>query len=214
MEHEKEMLFRSYAWSYFSFHADQRMKTFNFFIIIAGVFAGGILTLIKEAISSWIILILGLSLSFLSYLFYRLDQRNRNLVINGESAIRHLDALHKLPAEDKIPHVLCIFEKDNHTTSQKPKSIFKMNSYCSYSMIIRYVLGLFGVVGIVLGVAPFFIARKQTIPQPIIVNITPSTQNQASALSAHSENTDITNKPKQATVPATKNGSTTAKHKK
>lgn len=43
MDTQKETMFRTYAWSYFAYHADQRMKTFNFFLIVAGLFAGALL---------------------------------------------------------------------------------------------------------------------------------------------------------------------------
>jgi len=45
---EKE-IFRKYAWDYFEYHADQRMKTFNFFIVMAGLLAGGITSCSKMA---------------------------------------------------------------------------------------------------------------------------------------------------------------------
>ena len=31
---------RSYAWDYFALHADQRMKLFNFFLVLAGLILG------------------------------------------------------------------------------------------------------------------------------------------------------------------------------
>ena len=47
MEQSEKQLFRNYAWSYFAYHADQRMKTFNFFLVAAGLLSSGIATLFK-----------------------------------------------------------------------------------------------------------------------------------------------------------------------
>ena len=105
MDPIKERLLRDYAWAYFSFHADQRMKTFNFFIILAGLVSGGIVTLMRDNGNPWIVAPLGLALSILCLLFWRLDQRNHVLVRNGEAAVKFLDSQTGLATSDGTPHV-------------------------------------------------------------------------------------------------------------
>jgi hypothetical protein len=87
MKESEEQMFRTYAWDYFAYHADQRMKTFNFFIVAAGLLAGGITSLLKDGSDArWIIIPLGLLLFILSVVFWKLDQRNKALVRNGEES--------------------------------------------------------------------------------------------------------------------------------
>jgi hypothetical protein len=68
-------IFREYAWSYFSFHADQRTKTFNFFLIAAGLLVGSGVTVMNQNVKPLLVPPLGLGLILLSSLFWLLDRR-------------------------------------------------------------------------------------------------------------------------------------------
>ena len=168
MEPAKEQIFRTYAWAYFSFHADQRMKTFNFFLIVAGLLAGGIVTLMRDSDNPWIVAPLGFALSLLCLLFWRLDQRNHVLVRNGEAAIKFLDSQHDLPTSEGVPHVLCIFEHDDFNRRGESRSLFR-KGYFSYSQVIRYVYGLFACLGIFFAVVPFLPTKQP--PPPLSVQL-------------------------------------------
>jgi hypothetical protein len=37
-----------YAWKWFSFHADQRLKMFNFMLVVVGIFAAVAVNAVKE----------------------------------------------------------------------------------------------------------------------------------------------------------------------
>jgi hypothetical protein len=87
MDSSKETMFRTYAWSYFAYHADQRMKTFNFFLIVAGLLAGGITTLLRDGGDWRWVSLLGGVLTVLSLVFWKIDHRNKQLVRNGEAAL-------------------------------------------------------------------------------------------------------------------------------
>jgi len=155
MDPQQEQVFRSYAWSYFSFHADQRMKTFNFFLIVAGLLANGIVTLLKDGNNPWLTTPFGLALMFLCFLFWRLDRRNHTLVRNGEGAIKYLDSLHEFADSEGVPHPLRIFERDDYLTSRQPRSVFRLKGHFSYSQVIKYVYGLFAALGLLLLLASF-----------------------------------------------------------
>jgi hypothetical protein len=158
MEHEKEVMFRNYAWGYFSYHADQRMKTFNFFLVAAGLFAGGITTLLRDGGDPRWVCPLGIVLSLLSLIFWKLDQRNRQLVRNAEAAIKHLDSLHELPYQDGAPHVLHIFERDDHF-SERAKMFPVSEGRFSYSKCLVLLFGLFTVLGLFFAFGCFFIQK-------------------------------------------------------
>ena len=155
MDTANETILRQYAWSYFAFHADQRMKTFHFFILAAGLLAGGIMTLLKSGASAWSVVPLGALLTALSIIFWKLDRRNRALVRNGEEAIKSLDLDRNLPKDkDGGPNVLSIFERDDYLTS-KAKPFFLIPGYFGYSRLLGAVFLLFAALGLIFVVTVF-----------------------------------------------------------
>ena len=182
MTQEEQTMFRTYAWSYFSFHADQRMKTFNFFLIVAGLLASGIVSLIHESSPPWLVSPFGLALTVLCVLFWKLDERNRVLIENGEVALKYLDSLHNTSESGQPPNELRIFERDEFNHQGKSRSIFKMGHF-SYSQVIRRVYFLFGCLGIFLASTPLLLTKPapaplsvhlQTVPELSIVSRHPS----------------------------------------
>jgi len=86
----------NYAWEWFKYHADQRLKAFNFYLIIVGILAVAYSTALKEGLQtgqrSWrdfatVIAICG---CVISIAFLMIEIRNRELV---DSAGRWLDEL-------------------------------------------------------------------------------------------------------------------------
>jgi hypothetical protein len=82
---------RDYAWKYFSTHADQRLKSFNFFLTLYTFAFGGLILLVKDAHSPLLGALAGVLLSFLAFIFWKLDVRNRELIAYGEAALKHLE---------------------------------------------------------------------------------------------------------------------------
>lgn len=79
-----------YAWNWFEYHAGQRQAVFRFYIILAGAILTGYLTIensnsneLKEAS-----FFLGLALAFFSFLFWRLDERSRDLIVLAEAYLK------------------------------------------------------------------------------------------------------------------------------
>lgn len=141
--------FRNYAWEYFKFHADQRMKTFNFFLIAEGLFAGAIATLIKTNGAPTIVKALSVVFCLLSIIFWKIDQRNKRLVKNGEEAVKYLDDLYDLPNNGKEPHVLKIFTRDDfHTDKAKQIGRPFIEAHYSYTWCLSCVFAIFLILGI------------------------------------------------------------------
>ncbi len=102
---------RTYAWGYFALHADQRMKLFNFFLILSGLIAA----VRGMAAGAKVVALLPLLLVLTAFIFWRLEERTRRLVKNGEDALRFLDEQWPLePLPDKTPHYLRLFERDDY----------------------------------------------------------------------------------------------------
>src|ERR1043166_1147764 len=163
MEPSQEQMFRTYAWAYFSYHADQRMKTFNFFLVGAGLLAGGITTLIKDGGDPRWVCPLGIVLTVLSAVFWKIDQRNHDLVRNGEAALRYLDSLHNFPDHGEAPHVLRIFDRDDYYTTNASRFPLSEGHF-SYTNCLGFVFALFGTLGIFFAIACFFVNPPEKNP--------------------------------------------------
>ena len=131
--------YRDYAWSYFSLHADHRLKVFSFFIVFASLTIGGFSTLVGKNGFQSVYGLLLLLLSVLSFLFWKFEERTRMLVKNGENALKHLDQT--LEPEDKV---LALFERDDETTSAMEKWPIHTGHF-SYSRVFRWVYAIFGI---------------------------------------------------------------------
>ena len=147
MEDSQKNRLRTYAWSYFAYHADQRMKTFHFYLIVTSALTAGIITLESKSVDQ-----LGrtpsflcFGVAFLSLMFGFLDRRNARLVKNGEAALRHLDSLENHERTGSVPHVLEIFAIDDHTAQLNSRDHY------SYSKILRGIFWVFGVAGVLAG---------------------------------------------------------------
>jgi hypothetical protein len=106
---------RTYAWGYSALHADQRMKLFNFFLILSGLILGAFPAVRGIATGAKVVALLPLLLVLTAFIFWRLEERTRRLVKNGEDALRFLDKQWPLePLPDKTPPYLRLFERDDY----------------------------------------------------------------------------------------------------
>ncbi len=83
---------RDYAWKYFELHANQRMSTFNFFLILSGLVLAGLAGCVAggdKLRTPGIGLAIGLSI--VSIIFFKLDQRVSFLLKRAEDALSELE---------------------------------------------------------------------------------------------------------------------------
>ena len=140
---------RQYAWAYFDRHAEQRLKTFNFYLILCGAIIAGLISRKPDELpNSWPLLFL---LSFVSFIFWKLNVRNRDLTRHSEEALKLLDDELPLPDESEgVPHRCKLFRREENE-SRKLKR-FPKSLYFSYTTCFRFIFALFGVGGFVLGI--------------------------------------------------------------
>lgn len=145
---------RTYACGYFALHADQRMKLFNFFLILAGLILGAFPAVRGMAPGAKVVALLPLLLVLTAFIFWRLEERTRRLVKNGEDALRFLDAQWQLEASpDKTPHCLRLFERDDYLMEVvKERWWAKRLVPVSYADNFRIAYLMIGGVGLVLAV--------------------------------------------------------------
>jgi hypothetical protein len=150
VEPDKKKIFRDYAWAYFSLHAGQRLQSFNFFLIVAGLLAGGTMTLLKDGGDlRWIAVPLGVTLALLSGVFWKLEHRTRYLIKNAEKALKYLDSQEGFEEKQEVPHVLRLFDHDDHAVKGRV-------GHVSYSWCLSAVFLIFAAIGILLAIVGFF----------------------------------------------------------
>jgi len=99
---------RSYAWGYFALHADQRMKLFNFFLILSGLILGAFPAVRAMAPGTKLVGVLPLLLVLSAFTFWRLDVRTRHLVKNAEAALRFLDGEWPVQPSLTVARTICV----------------------------------------------------------------------------------------------------------
>ena len=137
---------RDYAWDYFSLHADQRLKTFHFFILISAFIFTSCAALARIiGVSFWMAIPM-FSISLLAFAFWKLDKRNKQLVRVGEEALKEIES--NLIAQD-VSIKLCPFINEQLSTAELKDK--KKNSL-SYSMCFGFVFFGFGSTGLLSGI--------------------------------------------------------------
>ncbi len=91
-----------YAWKWFSFHADQRTKMFNYMLLVFGIFAAGIVNALDKHLPNLVTADLCFIAAALALIFARLDRRNRDLVWFGEDVLMHLERVGIFGTDVKI----------------------------------------------------------------------------------------------------------------
>lgn len=87
-ELQKQQL--EYAWNWFSFHADQRIKVYNFMLVALGFLVAAIVTAVDKE-RTGIAVVLCLFSALLALVFVLFDRRNRDLERLGEDVLKDLE---------------------------------------------------------------------------------------------------------------------------
>jgi len=146
---------RNYLWNYFQLHASQRLTTFKFYITISTIVFTGYVAILGVSFSPILAILFGLILSLLSFIFWKLDSRNKQLIKNVEEALRYLESLpdfsEGIQANNKVASVLKIFTYEEEQTNKirKNKSFWPWRNVYSYSNCFNSVFVIFGILGIV-----------------------------------------------------------------
>jgi hypothetical protein len=80
-----------YAWKWFSYHADQRVKMFNFMLVVFGFLVAAIVNAVVGKQQPWFTAILCLIGAALAWIFVALDSRNERLLRFAEDVLMHLE---------------------------------------------------------------------------------------------------------------------------
>lgn len=79
---------RQQAWSYFALHAQQRLTTLNFYLVLASALTAATVASFQNNFAFPLLRVpAGVLLALLSFIFWRLDVRNRSLIQEAEAAL-------------------------------------------------------------------------------------------------------------------------------
>ncbi len=153
MDHEflKEM--REYSWNYFIAFAEARLSTFRFYLAFCTILIAGLAALLSTN-QRWLAISVSLLLSFLSFIYWKVDVRHKHLIKHAEQALEFLERHFPIPEGEKQPQVLQLFysETQREKAYRRFPKYFSPKAYFSYSTSVNLVFGVFGLGGIIVAV--------------------------------------------------------------
>ena len=138
-----------YSWSYFHVHSAQRISVFNFFVVLAGLMIGGLFSTFHQDFRMPVFgIVLGLGLIFLSFIFWKLDERVKFLIKNVEASLTELESHFPTAGGANKPHVTQLITCELTKTQELRNSQMRWAPTSQYSYAQSFKL-LFVVVGLV-----------------------------------------------------------------
>jgi hypothetical protein len=141
-----------HAWRYFELHANQRMAVFNFFLVLSGLVSAGLASAIQGSVRFSILgVVLGLLLSLVSFIFWKLDQRVCFLIGHAE---RNLAKLESMIPNFPVP----LFYQEPGLTNVAKSTGSRWARLWTYGLSFRVtfvIIGVFGFCGSLLSILRF-----------------------------------------------------------
>lgn len=81
-----------FVWDHFKFNAEQRLKAFNFFIVLSIFADGGVFTALEKEMDAGLIILLGLFIVLLSIVFFIVDRRSQELLRLTLPALKQMES--------------------------------------------------------------------------------------------------------------------------
>ena len=148
---EKDIL--DLAWKYFQQHAQQRLSYFNFFVVFAALMTTGLLTTFQEKYDAHFIgIVIGLMLSLISFIFWKIDERNKFLTKHGENALKELEKHYYFKNKYDNLDKLKIFTTEAISTNElkeNHKNIIFFRKQISHSKAFNIIFLVFFIIGLI-----------------------------------------------------------------
>lgn len=132
-----------HAWRYFALHAGQRLSMLNFFVVIFGLIAAGLAAALQASPRlSFVAIALGVLLSVLSFVFWKLDQRTSFMIKHAEDVL-----------SEREKHLLAegnwIFARDAPRAREQFDRMSTWTGLWTYGKALRLLFTLAGVFGLI-----------------------------------------------------------------
>lgn len=83
---------RGFVWAHFKLNAEQRLRGFNFFVLLAIFADGGVLAALERGFSPGLLILLGAFTVLLAAVFWLVDARSRQLLSITIVALKEIEA--------------------------------------------------------------------------------------------------------------------------
>jgi hypothetical protein len=83
---------RDHLWDHFKFNADQRIKAFNFFVVLSGFANGAVFAAYEKKFALPLLAAIGVLIIVLALVFAVIDQRSRNLTRLSVPGLKQFEA--------------------------------------------------------------------------------------------------------------------------
>ena len=132
---------QQYLCDHYRFNAEQRLKAFNFFVVLSMFADGGVFTAVEKAFHPLILVLLGGFIVIVSAVFWVMDMRSRQLLSLAVPGLRAM--------EQQLPEPARVFTRD----------LSSQGGFIRYTFAIRaLILGQFfcGATVVVYGLLTYF----------------------------------------------------------
>jgi hypothetical protein len=130
---------KDYLWEHFEFNAEQRLKAFNFFVVLSVFAGGGVFAAIEKAMHPSVLVLIGLFIVALAFVFWIIDLRSQSLLQLAVPGLKSYETA--FPAHSRL------FALDAE----------RRGGFIRYTVAFRILFGLQLLFG--LGVAVFGVVR-------------------------------------------------------
>ena len=81
-----------FLWEHFKFNADQRLKSFNFFVLLSIFADGGVFTALEKNMAPQVLSLMGAFICLLAVVFWLVDSRSQNLLKLTIPALKEIES--------------------------------------------------------------------------------------------------------------------------
>ncbi|MCA0900383.1 MULTISPECIES: RipA family octameric membrane protein [Microbulbifer] len=135
---------QQYLCDHYRFNAEQRLKAFNFFVVLSMFADGGIFTAVEKGFHPLILVLLGGFVVIVSAVFWVMDMRSRQLLNLTVPGLRAIEA--------QLPEPARIFTRDLSNQGRCIRYTFAIRALilgqfvCGTAVVVYGMLACFGVI--------------------------------------------------------------------
>jgi hypothetical protein len=125
-----------FVWDHFKFNAEQRIKCFNFFVLLTIFADGGVFTAIEKSLNPVILSLLGVFTFILTTVFWLVDTRSQKLLRLAIPALKEIEAEFKPSAQ--------LFRIDAQEQGKIVRYTFAFRTLLSCQLVFGFGVFIYG----------------------------------------------------------------------
>jgi len=125
-----------FVWDHFKLNAEQRLKSFNFFVLLSMFADGGVFTALEKGLTPSLLALLGGAITVFGIVFWLVDSRSRELLLLTIPALREI--------EDQFPESHRLFAIDAKNQGRFVRYTFAFRTLILAQVAFGVGIGLYG----------------------------------------------------------------------